>query len=633
MAAPGRLQINSVGRHKPKSISLLSFNANGLISSVDELAKCALEYKADIIMVQETHLKPKNSKSCKIKNFTLLRTDRQGAPMGGTAIYYNRALYCCPMDIPPLTNIEATAYDIDNAIGALTSHITTVVENSSRKVPAKSDRKELPRDVIELIRDKNAALRRAGKYPTRENRSRARALQRRVKARIKEIKTIMERPHGRNFTKSPSLLETRESSQNRRSPHPALKRPDNSIAFDDREKAECLADSIEHQCSENPPYDAEHVRRVEEEVRHRVSLPPKDGLDPITLDEVSKLIKGLKIRKSPGRDTISSKAIKCFSAPLVALLVAIFNACIQNCYFPTAWKEAVVIGIPKPGKPRDLPASYRPISLLSVLGKLFEKTLKKRLCEHLIGKGLIINEQFGFRPNHSCPQQALRLVEYISEGFKIKRKTVAVFFDVAKAFDRVWHAGLIHKLYQLELPDRLVIIIHHYISNRHFSFRLDNTYSSVRPIRAGVPQGSTLSPLLYSAYVNDIPRPSSGVQLALFADDTALYLRSNCLRNILPRLQRAIDELTQWLRLWRIEVNPEKSASIYFNYNTRRSTVPVPIDSPSLKILNQSIPWQHNYKYLGITLDKHLHFRDHVSRVRKLALFYLSRLYGMIGRK
>ncbi|GBO99197.1 Probable RNA-directed DNA polymerase from transposon BS [Eumeta japonica] len=77
-------------------------------------------------------------------------------------------------------------------------------------------------------------------------------------------------------------------------------------------------------------------------------------------------------------------------------------------------------------------------------------------------------------------------------------------------------------------------------------------YVIVRPIRAAVPQGSTLSPLLYSAYVNDILRPKTGVQLALFADDIALYLRSNCLRDILPRLQRAIDELTQWLRLWRI---------------------------------------------------------------------------------
>ncbi|GBP24962.1 Probable RNA-directed DNA polymerase from transposon X-element [Eumeta japonica] len=142
-------------------------------------------------------------------------------------------------------------------------------------------------------------------------------------------------------------------------PTPALKKPDKSIAFDDREKAECLADSIEQQCIENPP-----------------------------------------IR------------------------------------FRTSWKEAVVKGIPKPGKPRDLPASYRPISLLSVLGKLFEKMLKTRLSDHLIGKGLIINEQFGFRPNHFCPQQALRLIEYISDGFEVKRNTVAVFFDVAKAFDR-----------------------------------------------------------------------------------------------------------------------------------------------------------------------------------------------------
>ncbi|GBP66085.1 RNA-directed DNA polymerase from mobile element jockey [Eumeta japonica] len=183
---------------------------------------------------------------------------------------------------------------------------------------------------------------------------------------------------------------------------PALKRPDKSIALDDREKAECLADSIEHQCSDNPPYDLEHVRRVEEEVRHRVSLPPKDDLAPITHDEVSKHIKGLKIRKAPGRNTVNSKALK-----------------------------------------------------------------------------------------------------------------------------------------------------------------LDNTYSSMRPIRAGVPQGSTLSPLLYSAYVNDIPQPSTGIQLALFADDSALYLRSNSIGNILLRLQKAIDELTQWLRLWRIDVNSEKPVMTY----------------------------------------------------------------------
>ncbi|GBP52617.1 Probable RNA-directed DNA polymerase from transposon BS [Eumeta japonica] len=148
---------------------------------------------------------------------------------------------------------------------------------------------------------------------------------------------------------------------------------------------------------------------------------------------LQKHIKALKTKKAPGLDGISNKALKCFSLPLMALLVAIFNACFKNCYFPPIKKEAVVIGLPKPGKPRDLPASYHPISLLSGLGKLFEKTIKTRLNEHLIGKGLIINEQFGFRPNHSCPQQVHPLVEHISEGFKKKRKPVAVFFDVAKA--------------------------------------------------------------------------------------------------------------------------------------------------------------------------------------------------------
>ncbi|GBP49895.1 Probable RNA-directed DNA polymerase from transposon X-element [Eumeta japonica] len=92
-------------------------------------------------------------------------------------------------------------------------------------------------------------------------------------------------------------------------------------------------------------------------------------------------------------------------APGSAHTVAIFNAYLKNCYFPPVWKEAEVIGIPEPGKPRNISASYRPISLLSDLGKLYENILKARLSEHLFGKGLIIDEQFGFRPNHSCPSK------------------------------------------------------------------------------------------------------------------------------------------------------------------------------------------------------------------------------------
>ncbi|GBP64384.1 Probable RNA-directed DNA polymerase from transposon BS [Eumeta japonica] len=406
------------------------------------------------------------------------------------------------IDTLPLNSIPddmRTTEEIDHAIGALTSHVRTVVEKCERKVPASSDRRKFPPDILELIRAKNAALRRASAYPTPEYRSRARALQREVKAHVQEFRNeswsdLMEeiRPSHKAFWKINKVLKTGGYT-----PIPPLKRPDDTIALDDAEVAECLADSIETQCSHaSPPHDPTHISRIEEEVLQKTSLQPKNDLTLVSLSEVQTLVKSISTRKAPGLDGISNKAIKCFSLPTLSLLVAIFNACLKNCYFPPAWKEAEVIGIHKPGKPRDLPpASYRPICLLSA---------------------------------HSYPQQVLRLVEYITEGFKTKQKTVAVFFDVAKAFDRTTN-------------------------------------------QRGVPQGSALSPLLYSAYTNDIPRPTSGVQLALFADDTALFYR-NRYRDIIARhLQRAIDELGQWFRLWRIEVNPEKSAALQFLYSKHRT--------------------------------------------------------------
>ncbi|GBP57220.1 Probable RNA-directed DNA polymerase from transposon BS [Eumeta japonica] len=410
------------------------------------------------------------------------------------------------IDTPNLNSIPndiASTDEIDFAIGALTNHVRTVVEESEREVPASSDRRKFPPDILELIRAKNAALRRASAYPTPEYRSRARALQREVKARVREFR--------------------------------------NEMAIDDAEIAECLADSIETQCSRF--LRTTSLISVASRKRFsKTSLEPEDDLAPVSLSEVQTLVKSLNTRKAPGLDGISNKAIKCFSIPLLSLLVAIINAFIKNCYFPPAWKEAEVIGIHKPGKPRDLPPSYRPISLLSA---------------------------------HSCPQQVLRLVEYVSEGFETERSTVAVFFDVAKAFDRqtdISHLGMSALTRQDVLSEQ--------------------EFLKAPP-----------SPLLYSAYTNDVPRPSSsGVQLALFADDTALFYGSrNRSTDSLSSLQRAIDELGQWFRKWRIEVNPDKSAAIQFKY--------------------------------GVTLDKNLHFRDHIERVRNTALFYKARLGAVLGRK
>ncbi|GBP88540.1 Probable RNA-directed DNA polymerase from transposon BS [Eumeta japonica] len=302
-------------------------------------------------------------------------------------------------------------------------------------------------------------------------------------------------------------------------PIPPLKKSDNSVALDAVEIAECLADSIETQCSHaSLPHDIAHVNSIEEE---------QDVMTPAEQQAEQQAEAQARAEAQPQSPTWTLLAVR---ERLQALAVA-------------RAREG-------DGEGRDGGAGGSGGG-----GRRWwrgARVLKTLLSDHLLGKGLIIDEQFGFRPAHSCPQQVLRLVEYATEAFKRKHKTVAVFFDVAKAFDRVWHAGLIYKLYTLQIPDRLVLTIQNYLANRYFTFRHERTHSTRRLIRAGVPQGSSLSPLLYSAYTNDIPRPSSGVQLALFADDTALFYRNRYRESIARYLQRAVDELGQWFRLWRI---------------------------------------------------------------------------------
>ncbi|GBP96593.1 hypothetical protein EVAR_62993_1 [Eumeta japonica] len=287
------------------------------------------------------------------------------------------------IDTPSLNSIPddiSTTNEIDSAIGALTRYVRTVVGRCEREVPTSSDSRKFPPDILGLIRAKNAAISRVSAYPTPEYRFRVRALQREVEAR-----------------KVTKALKTEGYI-----PIPPLKRPDNSVALDDAEIAECLADSVEVQCSHAfPPHDIAHFNLTKEEVLLKTSLEPKDYLPPVSNSEVQTLAKTLNTRKAPGLNDISNKAIKCFSLPLLGLLVATFSACLK----------------------------------------------------------------------------------------------IAISF----------------------LPGRRR--------------------------RAGVSQGSSLSPLLYSSYTNEIPRPSSGVQLSLVADGIALYYRNRYRKSTFLYLQRAIDEL------------------------------------------------------------------------------------------
>ncbi|GBN95212.1 RNA-directed DNA polymerase from mobile element jockey [Araneus ventricosus] len=161
-------------------------------------------------------------------------------------------------------------------------------------------------------------------------------------------------------------------------------------------------------------------------------------------------------------------------------------------HFPTKWKTATVIPILKPGKDPTQPTSYRPISLLSAISKIAEHIILDRLQTHLETNNILCPEQFGFRKNLSTTHQLIRVVEFIEEAFNTKQKTGAVFLDIQKAFDRVWQDALIHKLINYNTPNYITKIIQYYLVNRNFMVKVNNEFSDLKRINAGVAQGSKL---------------------------------------------------------------------------------------------------------------------------------------------
>jgi len=198
-----------------------------------------------------------------------------------------------------------------------------------------------------------------------------------------------------------------------------------------------------------------------------MSLPAKNT----SLGEIEHIIKQLPIKKSPGHDLISNVITKNLPKKIIIFLSHIFNAIFRLSYFPNTWKYSVVILIPKPNKPPQDPASYRPISLLPTFSKIVEKILLKRLI-HI--KNIIPHTQFGFRSKHSTLHQLHRTVDIISSSLEKKQFCTAVFLDISQAFDRVWHDGLMYKLKKF-LPAPLFFLIKSYLSNRFLTVRLNNT--------------------------------------------------------------------------------------------------------------------------------------------------------------
>jgi len=202
-------------------------------------------------------------------------------------------------------------------------------------------------------------------------------------------------------------------------------------------------------------------------------------------------------------------------------------------------------------------------------------------------------------------QQLFRLTERINTAFEKRCHTGSVIIDISKAIDKVWHDGLLYRLKSINTPTNLLTIINSFLINRQFSVKINDNASDLKPISAGVPQGSKLGPILFNIYVYNIPQ-SPRTNIALFADDTTIFTESQNIEVIITNLQAHLDTLLYCCKKWRIQINASKSTGVILCL--RRYRPPT-----QLTFNNENIPWQPSVKYLGLTLDKRLSRKHHIS--------------------
>ena len=243
--------------------------------------------------------------------------------------------------------------------------------------------------------------------------------------------------------------------------------------------------------------------------------------------------------------------------------------------------------------------------------KVLERIVTWRLQNYLEKNTLLDRNQSGFRAGHSTMDAVCHLEDTIRSNLIKGNSVVAVFLDISQAFDSVWHHGLLVKLRDLGLSGNLPKFIRDFLSDRHASVRVDSTTSSPHPIKVGVPQGSVISPCLFTIMINDLfHNCAMGVKYSIYADDCAFWIGGYKIPECIQALQQTLDSIDTWSQEWGLQLSLPKTKAMIF---TRRRKLP---DTPLL--LNQSaIEYVTSYKFLGVIFDRGLTWKTHILSLRE----------------
>lgn len=518
-----------------------------------------------------------------------------------------------PLKTPEQLNIEVEQF------------ITLIQQTAWKNTPKIKKRvakNHYPKEIKELIYEKRKQRKQWHQSRSPKDKNKLNNLTKQLKLKIQIFNNNTTNSYLQNLTNNRntdySLWKATKNMKRPITQIPPLKEENGKWAVSNEEKAKKFAEHLKNTFKPNEGQTSPEAATV-----NNVIDEEHNYIKPVSPREVhSEITKNINTKKSPGFDLISGEVLHNLPRKALVKLTNLINAALRLKYVPDLWKVAEVIMIAKPGKPCHDVTSYRPISLLPIMSKLFEKLLLKRLKPIIEAKNIIPEYQFGFREKHSTVDQVHRITNIIEKTLEEKKVCSTVFLDVAQAFDKVWHEGLILKLRRM-LPKSYADILQSYITDRVFRIRQEDAYSEINEIKAGVPQGSVLGPVLYLLYTSDIPELDNNT-IATFADDTAIMGVGATHAEAAEKVQVAISKIHDWTVQWRIKLNETKSVHVNFT-NKKEEYHPIVIN-------NKIIPYENTAKYLGMTLDAKLRWKAHVKKKKDELELRYKRMYWLLGR-
>ena len=482
--------------------------------------------------------------------------------------------------------------------------------------PKRPDKPWYNDDCKQAVKDRKQALRKFNLRPTKENHNLFRISRAKARRTIRESKRKSWRQYVSKLNSRTTTKKTWDMIRkiNGKGQPPLNHLEVNNTSLESpKDIADALADTIcKKSFSVNYSEKFQRNKALEEKKKLNFNSPNSEHYNKLFTFKELKSALNKAYDSCPGQDKVHYHFLKHLPFTSLSVLLDIFNDVWQSGDFPSSWREALDIPIPKPGKDAGDPANYRPIALTSCLCKTLERMVNDRFVWYLEKNNLIVDVQSGFRRQRGTIDHLVRFETFVREAFINKQDVVSVFFDLESAYDTTWKYGILKDLHDFGLRGRLPLFISAFLDKRLFRVRVGNTVSGAREQEMGVPQGCILSVTLFSVKINSIVKAiCPGVDCSLYVDDFVICFRSRNMNIIERQLQQCLNKVQTWSDENGFKFSKSKTKCMHLC--NLRGVHP----DPELYLDRTKIEVVSEFKFLGVIFDRKLSFLPHITALKK----------------